>query len=97
DVDKESLALAAALDNTPGGLHVRTLAFGSIGGQSANINDRLVSIEAPAPRVEPQLLDLAQLINAAGFQCFCRFGHFGRLSFRGKQAKKAGSLLRRGF
>jgi hypothetical protein len=72
--------LVSATENTPcrADLRPRLLVGEGLGGQLANFADRLGVIEPVAPGVEPEGLDLSELVesNFREVGCFVGHGHF---------------------
>ena len=62
------LASFAPADNAARDAHARPLIVGNVAGQSQNMRDRLMAVEASAPRVQAQLLDADQLVRTRGFE-----------------------------
>ena len=79
DVDEKRLALAASLDDSPGGPHPQRRH--GVVLQSAHLAQRLMAIEATAPRIDPQFLDMPQLIGSVQGENVVCVGHFVLLSF----------------
>jgi hypothetical protein len=69
------IALNAAEDDAAGNAHAGPLAFRLIGRQAQNVADGHVPVEAAAPRVDAQFLDLAQLLRSVGLKIVGRCGH----------------------
>ena len=67
DIEPVDLAADAPADDAPGRLHRGTLVFRQIGGQGEDRLDRLMPVKALAPRIEAELLDIAQFLQSAAF------------------------------
>src|SRR5262245_15069427 len=70
-----NVALNATQDNSAGGADSRSLAFGLIRGKPQDVADGLMAVEAPTPWVDPEFLDLAQLLRSIGFKIIGWCGH----------------------
>src|SRR5262245_29855837 len=68
NVEKLNLTLDAALHNSSGGADAWALALGLVGGQLADIGDRLVSLKSLVPRIDAEGLDLPELFGTDLFE-----------------------------
>src|SRR5262249_24805749 len=74
-VDKMYVALDATQDDTATGANCRPLAFRQVGRKAQDVADGLMAVEAAAARVDPEFLDLAQLLRSVGFKVVGWRGH----------------------
>src|SRR5207302_5556823 len=80
NIKENGLTLSAPLDDAPGGFDARPAIFRKVRRKSVNGGNRLVAVEALAPRIEAQFLDAAQLVGSARLKIVGGVGHGGGLS-----------------
>ncbi len=71
------LAALAPAHDPAGDAHARPLVVGPIGRQGQDFLNRLMAVEAAAPRIEAERFDGPELVGAAGFVGNLRFRHGG--------------------
>ncbi len=82
DVEKVNLAADASTDDASRRLDDRPLVVGHVGRELQDRLDRLLPVEALAPRIDAELLDVAQLVQSTAFYGSIVFFRHGGFDFR---------------